>query len=74
MLFLRRPTAEASLAWLARKARLALPYRAVGATATSPPAGYAVDHTRMRPCAGEKVFAAAKAALERCLQSRQGWV
>ena len=65
MLFLRRPTAEAIRAFLASQARLDLTYSAVGATTTNPPAGYVVDHTRMRLGAGEKVFAAAKATLDR---------
>lgn len=74
MLFLRRPTAEAIRAFLASQARLDLTYSAVGATATSPPAGYVVDHTRIRLGAGEKVFAAAKDALERWQQFRLGWL
>ena len=39
-----------------------------------PPAGYVVDHTRIKLGEGEKVFAAAKAALERWEQFRLGWV
>ena len=74
MLFLRRPTAEAIRAFLAAQARLDLTYSAVGATATNPPAGYVVDHTRIKLGEGEKVFAAAKAALERWQQFRLGWV
>ena len=74
MLFLRRPTAEVIRAFLATQARLDLTYSAVGATATSPPAGYVVDHTRMRLGAGEKVFATAQAALERWEQFNLGWV
>jgi uncharacterized protein (UPF0548 family) len=74
MLFLRRPTAEAIRAFLASQARLGLTYSAVGATTTNPPAGYAVDHTRIRLGAGEKVFAAAKAALEGWQQFRLGWL
>ncbi len=74
MLFLRRPTAETIRAFLAAQARLDLTYSAVGATATSPPAGYVVDHTRTRLGAGEKVFAAAKEALERWQQFRLGWL
>ena len=74
MLFLRRPTAEAIRAFLASQARLDLTYSAVGATATTPPAGYVVDHTRIKLGAGEKVFAAAKAALERWQQFRLGWL
>jgi uncharacterized protein (UPF0548 family) len=74
MLFLRRPTAEAIRAFLAAQARLDLTYSAVGATTTNPPTGYVVDHTRIRLGAGEKVFAAAKAALERWQQFRLGWL
>ncbi len=74
MLFWRRPTAEAIRAFLASQARLDLTYSAVGATTTDPPAGYVVDHTRTRLGAGEKVFATAKAALERWQQFRLGWL
>ncbi len=74
MLFLRRPTAEAIRAFLASQARLDLTYSAVGATTTSPPVGYVVDHTRIRLGAGEKVFAAARAALEQWQQFRLGWL
>ena len=74
MLFLRRPTAEAIRAFLASQARLDLTYSAVGTTTTNPPTGYVVDHTRMRLGAGEKIFAAAKEALERWQQFRLGWL
>jgi len=74
MLFLRRPTAEAIRAFLAAQAKLDLTYSAVGATATTPPTGYAVDHTRIQIGAGEKVFATAKEALERWQQFRLGWL
>jgi uncharacterized protein (UPF0548 family) len=74
MLFLRRPRAETIQASLAAQARLDPTYPAVGATATTPPAGYVVDHTRSKLGAGEKDFAAAKAALERWQQFRLGWL
>ena len=74
MLFLRRPAAETIQAFLAAQARLNLTYAAVGATATTTPAGYVVDHTRIKLGEGEKVFAAARAALERWQQFRLGWV
>lgn len=41
---------------------------------TTPPAGYVVDHTRSKLGEGEKVFAAAKAALEHWQQFRLGWL
>jgi uncharacterized protein (UPF0548 family) len=74
MLFLRRPTTETIQAFLASQASLDLTWSAVGATATNPPAGYVVDHTRTRLGAGEKVFAAAQVALERWQQFRLGWL
>ncbi len=74
MLFLRRPREETVQAFLAAQARLNLTYAAVGATATSPPIGYVVDHTRIRLGEGEKVFAAARAGLERWQQFRLGWL
>jgi uncharacterized protein (UPF0548 family) len=72
MLFLHRPTAETIQAFLAGQARLDLTYAAVGATMTAPPAGYVVDHTRIRLGEGEKAFIAATDALERWQQFRLG--
>src|SRR5437764_12782597 len=74
MLSFRRPTAEAIRAFLAAQASLNLTYAAVGATATNPPAGYVVDHTRIKLGDGEKVFAAAKMGLECWQQFRLGWL
>jgi uncharacterized protein (UPF0548 family) len=74
MLSLRRPTAEEIQAFLASQARLALTYSAVGATATTTPAGYVVDHTHIKLGQGEKVFASARLALERWQQFRLGWL
>jgi uncharacterized protein (UPF0548 family) len=74
MLFLRRPTEETIREFLAGQARLALTYSAVGATATAPPTGFVVDHTRSRLGEGEKVFVAANAALECWQQFRLGWL
>jgi uncharacterized protein (UPF0548 family) len=74
MLFFRKPNAERIQLFLREQARHAVTYSAVGATATSPPSGYVVDHTGIRLGAGEKVFAAAKQALERWQQFQLGWV
>ena len=71
---LRRPTAATIRAFLAAQARLDLTYPAVGATATTPPAGYVVDHTRRMLGEGEPAFSAATAALERWHHFRLGWV
>jgi uncharacterized protein (UPF0548 family) len=77
MLSLRKPAAETIRAFLANQARLDLTYSAVGATATNPPkppAGCVVDHTIRKLGVGEKVFAAAKGALEHWQQFRLGWL
>ena len=74
MLSLRRPSAETIREFLAAQSKLGLTYSAVGATAAVLPAGYAVDHTRIKLGAGEKDFSAAKASLKRWEQFCLGWV
>lgn len=74
MLFLRKPTAAATQAFLAKQGQFQLTYSAVGATADVPPPGYVVDHTRIQLGTGEAVFKAARAALERWQQFRLSWV
>jgi uncharacterized protein (UPF0548 family) len=74
MLCWRRPTAETIRAFLAAQGRFDLTYTAVGATATTPPPGHVVDHTRIQLGEGEQVFRAARAALERWQQFRLGWL
>ena len=74
MLSLRRPSAATIREFLAAQAKLDFTYPAVGATAAVPPAGYVVDHTRIKLGEGEAVFRAARAALRRWEQFRLGWV
>ena len=74
MIRLRKPSAPTLRHFLDGQAKLGLTYAAVGATAASPPAGYVVDHTRVRLGEGEQVFAAARAALCRWEHFRLGWV
>jgi uncharacterized protein (UPF0548 family) len=71
---LRRPSSASVREFLAAQAKLDFTYPAVGATATAPPAGYVVDHTRIKLGEGEAVFRAARAALGRWDQFRLGWV
>jgi uncharacterized protein (UPF0548 family) len=71
---LRKPSAATIRAFLAKQAKLNFTYSAVGATATMPPSGYVVDHTRIRLGDGPAVFAAARAALARWEHFRLGWV
>lgn len=74
MLSLRKPSADAMRRFLAQQVKLPFSYSAVGATATAPPAGFVVDHTRVKLGEGEAVFQAAVAALRRWEQFRLGWV
>lgn len=74
MLSLRKPSPDSIRRILAAQAKLPFSYAAVGATATSPPAGYVVDRTRIRQGEGEAVFRSAIAALRRWEQFRLGWV
>jgi uncharacterized protein (UPF0548 family) len=74
MLSLRKPSAQSIRPFLEAQAKLPFSYAAVGATAKTPPAGYAVDRTRIKLGEGEPVFHAAKAALRRWEQFHLGWV
>ncbi len=74
MLLLRKPSPERIRAFLAAQSRLDFTYSAVGTTATTPPTGYVVDHTRIKLGEGTNMFAAAKAALERWDHFCLGWV
>src|SRR5665213_1739139 len=71
---LRKPSADALRGFLTTQAKLDFTYTAVGATAAVPPAGYVVDHTRVRLGEGPAIFAAARAALGRWEHFRLGWV
>ncbi len=74
ILSLRKPSVETLRRVLAEQSALDFSYSAVGATATIPPAGYAVDRTRITLGQGEEVFHQAKAALQRWEQFKLGWV
>ncbi len=74
MPLLRKPSAEAIQSFLAHQAKLDFTYAAVGATATVPPPGYVVDHTRIRLGDGLAVFTAARSALRNWTHFQLGWV
>lgn len=74
MVSLRRPSTGTIQDFLASQAKLGFSYTAVGATAGETPAGYVVDHTRVRLGRGERVFARAKEVLEHWGQFDLGWV
>ncbi len=71
---LRKPSPESIRRFLAGQAELGFSYSAVGATATAPPVGYAVDRTRVELGSGESVFQSALGALKRWQQFQLGWV
>ncbi len=71
---LRRPSDMAVRDFLVAQAKFDFTYPEVGATASLPPNGYQVDHTRIKLGEGEEVFTRAKAALGRWEQFRLGWV
>ena len=74
MLSLRKPSAEFIRRFLLEQAKLDFTYSAVGATGGTPPAGYVIDHTRIKLGEGEQVYEAAKGALRRWDQFHLGWL
>jgi uncharacterized protein (UPF0548 family) len=74
MIFVRKPTAEAIQAFVADQSTLDFTYREVGRTATSPPVGWTVDHTRIELGAGQAVYERARGAIQRWTQFDLGWV
>jgi uncharacterized protein (UPF0548 family) len=74
MPFLGKPTAETIRKFLADQAELDLTYWPPGATTATPPAGYAVDRTRVKLGASVRVFDEGKSALKHWRQFRLGWV
>lgn len=74
MLSFRKPSAGSIRHFLTEQAKLPFSYAAVGATAEMRPAGFVVDHTRIKLGEGEQAFQSAKAALHRWQQFRLGWV
>jgi uncharacterized protein (UPF0548 family) len=74
MFLFRKPTPAILDELRSSQAKLDFTYPTVGATVTTPPSGYVVDHTRIRLGNGEDLFRAARGALERWAQFRLGWV
>lgn len=71
---IRKPDTESIRQFRHAQAMLDFTYSAVGATATVPPPGYVVDHTRIKLGDGEETFEAAKSALLCWQHFRLGWV
>jgi len=75
MLFLKKPSSADITSFLVTQSKLGFSYPAVGATAMVPPSlGFNVDHARVLLGKGERVFTAARMALERWDHFRLDWV
>lgn len=74
MLTLRKPSPELMRLYLAAQSRLDFSYSEVGATATTPPADYVIDHTRIQLGEGEAVYRNARQALQQWRHFALGWV
>jgi uncharacterized protein (UPF0548 family) len=74
MFFFKKPSVSTLRDFLDSQAGLDFTYPAVGATATDPPSGYVLDHTRIRLGTGRSIFMKAKGALQRWQHFQLGWV
>jgi len=70
MILIRKPSPNIVREFLAKQAQLTFSYSFVGQTASTPPAGYNVDHTRVKLGSGEATFCAANKALQQWIQFR----
>jgi uncharacterized protein (UPF0548 family) len=70
---IRYPSTEIIHRVIQQQSALPFTYAAVGATATQPPPGFIVDRTRVLLGEGERVFNAAKAAMQKWGQFQLGW-
>lgn len=74
MLSLRKPSVQKIQQFVDDQRRSDFSYTSVGATATNPPAGFVVDHTRVKLGSGEDTFLLARTTLEQWGQFQVGWV
>lgn len=74
MFFLTKPSNEAVTRFLSSVERETFSYSEVGATNGQPPAGYVLDHNRVKLGEGQEVYDRAIAALRRWRQFDLGWV
>jgi uncharacterized protein (UPF0548 family) len=74
MVSFQKPAVDSIRRFIAEQAKLDFSYSAVGASATTPPAGFVVDRTRIKLGEGEAVYESASAALRRWDHFKLGWV
>lgn len=73
MFVLRQPTEALIRRFIASQKDLPFSYSDVGATQTKPPAGYTVDHNRIRLGEGRETFMRASDALSKWRHFELGW-
>lgn len=74
MFMISEPAARDIARFLSSQRNLPFTYSEVGATNTTPPAGYNVDHNRVQLGEGEATYARAVEALKSWRQFDLGWV
>ncbi len=74
MFTLREPSEHDVANYLSHQSDFSFSYAAVGATQSSSPAGYNVDHNRIQLGAGAEIFNLAVEALKQWRQFDLGWV
>ena len=74
MFSFRKPSPESVQRFLAQQKKCEFTYSAVGGVERTPPAGFVVDHTRVRLGDGEQVFHEAQGILTRWGHFQLGWV
>ncbi len=74
MFLLRQPPIAVIRHFIAGQSDLPFSYPQVGATRNQPPAGFTVDHNRVRIGAGKETYERAVAALKSWKQFGLGWV
>lgn len=72
--YCRPPSRETITRFLNEQSEQPFTYKAVGATATRPPAGYTVDHNRIQLGYGTATYQQACAALAQWTMFELGWV
>jgi len=72
--FRRFPTSSTIESFLSTQSTLAFTYAPVGATSTTPPPGYTVDHNRIQLGAGQRTFDTAQSALRSWKHFDLDWV
>jgi uncharacterized protein (UPF0548 family) len=74
MFFIRQPTEAVITQYISSQRHLPFSYSEVGATRREPPAGYTIDHNRIKLGTGQEIYDRAVVALRNWKQFDLGWV